>query len=210
MHAECVCFALPVEQTTSGEPWVSLGYDDSVLDPRSSEPARLQLWPRTKDDAAAVALAATMTFRLCPSTPGGVICDAWHVHAAPELTSKRVCTCSHRIHFNTAALLLTSRFRDRDRSRPLERERPFRLTSFCAVKQAAGGCICEMVAAGCWRALEALQGSPEVGGGVRSNESLSSASSRHTPPTCRVHCWRYTSSFSLGALGLHPAKHRSQ
>ena len=105
MHAECVCFALPVEQTTSGEPWVSLGYDDSVLDPRSSEPARLQLWPRTKDDAAAVALAATMTFRLCPSTPGGVICDAWHVHAAPELTSKRVCTCSHRIHFNTAALL---------------------------------------------------------------------------------------------------------
>ena len=93
------------EQTKSGEQWVSLGYDDSVFDPRSSEPARLQLWPRTKDDAAAVALAATMTFRLCPSTPGGVICDAWHVHAAPELTSKRVCTRSLRTPVESIQML---------------------------------------------------------------------------------------------------------
>ena len=80
-------------QYKAGEPWVSLSYDDSVVDPRGSEPARLQLWPRTKDDASAVALAATMTFRLCPSTPGGAILDAWHVHASPELTSKRVRCC---------------------------------------------------------------------------------------------------------------------
>eukprot|EP01043_Picozoa_sp_COSAG02_P026909 COSAG02_NODE_1564_length_11912_cov_7.524676_3_plen_347_part_00 len=102
------CISLPGEQTKSGEPWVSLGYDDSVFDPRGSEPARLQLWPRTKEDASALALAATMTFRLCPSTPGGVICDAWHVHAAPELTSKRVCLRSRRTRILCIQMLLRS------------------------------------------------------------------------------------------------------
>lgn len=92
------------------------------------------------------------------------------------------------------------------RSRPLEQEQPYRRTSFCAGKQGVDGFICEMVAGGCLRALEALQGNRAVEVGVRSNEHF-----RRTfvTPTCCVHLSHYTSPSCAAAPGLHPVKHRS-